>query len=940
MVISDIFRLRDDIRARDFQAAVKSSGPEATAKKVPAGAFLARTFPTNDLVRLLKVVEAKFTRREKELGVIVIRSGMGGGKSHLITALDVILSNPGAAHEWAQKWPQVEFSPPPTPVRVIVRSLTEEPVENLWDCFFEGLGCLTLKDDPTIARQGHPDTALCEQALRDRPALFVLDELEDWLAQWDQQKRRRNLEFLKVLTGLAQEKPNFLLAASILGNDGELEGRLVRDGANEVFLNDANDQIQVILFRLFDGWTPNSRKLPLVSSTVDGYSTLYESVTARSPEFDLVRMHERMLATYPLHPALIDRLVKQVETANTDKDLGLGPRKAILLLQDLVRASVDRVDLILPADFNIADPALRNRLSTLDPQLTRLAANNIDDTAGIPHRELLLSTVLFFSFPVRGETGATYEDLFTSLLRPGGMNINQLDQCLKRLNGLAYNLHPSEDGSRWYFSPEESPAAKINNLARNRAKITDEEGKAELARVLRDFFGAPQGQFVLFDVPEATTRKPEPVRTTEEWRRFFQDCEDFDRGDSLTPTLIAAARQLARADRQQLVYYGRTYPNKFLLIEPSDSKFDLSDLTRPETQDLLDRARRVLACQRLLRDTPDTKENRAKRQTYERESQRALYGLRCLLHDAYGLWMRWPKLPIDPAHPQPEAVKVKPPKDEKATGQSFYEVLEKKLQDTLSPRFIGDHVRKMFFDEGVVRGRTVSELQQMLLKELGRPQVIDRTLLDTVRALPTHNAQPIRLAEDGGADYQDERVPPSVSDQRLLAFRLLEPKPVGTAIPEQEPAKPDEPSPVVTPSGGTTPASGGGGAASGGLWGGLTTPGSAAGTATAQRQAIQSCPSRTKLIEEFQHRLPRQDQQVQDVRIVVQAILKPDTPACELKPQLLGPAKGPDDQATVSVTYNLAGPFSSVTLGQALNSLPDLKGLEGRASYTAEYFDV
>ncbi|MCU0981731.1 MAG: hypothetical protein MUF25_21480 [Pirellulaceae bacterium] len=165
MVISDVFRLRDDIQARDFQAAVKSSGPEATARKVPAAVFLSRTFPTNDLVRLLKVVETKFTRRENELGVIVIRSGMGGGKSHLITALDVILSNPGAAQEWAQKWPQVEFSPPPMPVRVIVRSLTEEPVENLWDCFFEGLGCPALKDDPTIARQGHPDTALCEQAL-------------------------------------------------------------------------------------------------------------------------------------------------------------------------------------------------------------------------------------------------------------------------------------------------------------------------------------------------------------------------------------------------------------------------------------------------------------------------------------------------------------------------------------------------------------------------------------------------------------------------------------------------------------------------------------------------------------------------------------------------------------------------------------------------------
>ena len=35
---------------------------------------------------------------------------------------------------------------------------------------------------------------------------------------------------------------------------------------------------------------------------------MYESVAARSPEFDLVRMHERMLATYPLHPALaLDR---------------------------------------------------------------------------------------------------------------------------------------------------------------------------------------------------------------------------------------------------------------------------------------------------------------------------------------------------------------------------------------------------------------------------------------------------------------------------------------------------------------------------------------------------------------------------------------------------------------------------------------------------------
>lgn len=206
MVISDVFRLRDDILARDFQAAVKSSGPEATARKVPAAVFLSRTFPTNDLVRLLKVVETKFTRREKELGVIVIRSGMGGGKSHLITALDVILSNPGAAQEWAQKWPQVEFTPPPMPVRVIVRSLT----------------------------------------------------------------------------GLAQDKPNFLFAASILGNDGELEGRLVRGGANEVFLNDANDQIQVILFRWLDGWTPNSRKLAVVSNTVDGYSTLYESVAARS----------------------------------------------------------------------------------------------------------------------------------------------------------------------------------------------------------------------------------------------------------------------------------------------------------------------------------------------------------------------------------------------------------------------------------------------------------------------------------------------------------------------------------------------------------------------------------------------------------------------------------------------------------------------------------
>ncbi|HZQ36524.1 MAG TPA: hypothetical protein VFD32_11360 [Dehalococcoidia bacterium] len=110
-------------------------------------------------------------------------------------------------------------------------------------------------------------------------------------------------------------------------------------------------------------------------------------------------------------------------------------------------------------------------------------------------------------------------------------------------------------------------------------------GRARAFAALRALAGTPR--CAIYDVPREQAPRPLRegsiyLRGTPAWRRFLAERRRLDTGEL---SLVLALRPLAERERLLIVDWGTSYANCFLLVEPSDPEFDLTEPARSPPQE-------------------------------------------------------------------------------------------------------------------------------------------------------------------------------------------------------------------------------------------------------------------------------------------------------------------------------------------------------------------
>ncbi len=611
----------DDIALLDMVnlALVGQTAPRGLAGKVPGTAlasdperFFDLTYPTADITDALRVLADRRHRPLATPGTILLSGRYGTGKSHVLLAIYHALQAPEVLRAWARRWHLTGVDIMPG-TRVVARSFVERTAENLWDAVFEALG----RSDLLASVSTYPDGALLTQALDDTPTVLVFDELERWFHALDAKAQSRNINFIQALTEVSMRDPRLTLVTSVLGEHAEPAATIKRCKPLELAFASSDDRERVILYRLFSDHTEHDRRRS--ERVVDHYLDSYRR--ADLPDLDAYR--ERIRATYPFTPELMDILTRKVPQLGGFQNT----RGTLRFLAKLVRATSRNAAIVSSAHIPLTDNDVQNDLRSLDQatggEVVRraLGDNYRDVPPDLPLKDALFSTLLFYSVADPSRTGASAEQVLSAVLAPDD-NPNRIRDALERLLSLAYNLHREDE--RFVFKAAENPHARINAVALS-PRVTDDACREILIDELGKRWGDPRRTLVFPGARDAAT-------LTATGRAL----RDLGRQ---RPKFLLSTRSLARElDLRLELQNLDEQRNLVLLIEPeletslSGATFDLL-----ADDDLLKRARRIEACNRLLESQPRAEA----RATYEEVRATERKRVQQRIAEVYGVYVAW-----------------------------------------------------------------------------------------------------------------------------------------------------------------------------------------------------------------------------------------------------------------------------------------------------------
>ncbi len=587
---------------------VKLGAKVPTAKAVtdPA-AFFRLTFPTEDVRETLYALKDRLQDPQRVSGTVVLTGRYGLGKSHVLLAAHHALSAPDVARSWAAEWnlPALDI---PQDLRVVTRSFIKRTAENLWSVLFEALGC----PERSAQVSTFPDAEMIEAALDDRPTFLILDELERWFgALPDKTAQGQNLAFIQALSEVADRDRRITLVTSVLGAEEEPAETLRRTKPLELAFRSDLDRQRVLLFRLFENHGDHDRGR--VAEVADAYVDAWRA--AGIPGLDEYRA--RLVETFPFSPEFLDLLTKKVPNLSGFQNT----RGSLRFLSKIVGHTKDSRPMLSSQDVPLHDSDINNTLRNLDSTGGEVVRRALGDNyeavpADLPHKDELFSTILFYSITDPTTPGATEEQILLAALDPGE-NPNKLKDGLSQLRTLAFNLHRREN--RYLFRTQENPHARINAMAGSPA-VRREAWRAIIVEALAKRWGAKERTAIFTGNPDET----KPVINGLANRGLCY---------------LISVRALKPTERLQLQNLAERR-NMVLLIEPltgtdlgrDENKYDLRNDER-----LVQRARRIEACNILLEGQPTAESEKVYREV-RREEKKALTDA---IDEQYGFYVKW-----------------------------------------------------------------------------------------------------------------------------------------------------------------------------------------------------------------------------------------------------------------------------------------------------------
>lgn len=431
----EVIRPHDDVARGEFTASefaadlhVVHTQQTASPEYSDPAEFFSRTYLTEGLRDLLSRSLRRLSGDGNASPVVNLQTNFGGGKTHSMLALYHLFSGTPA-----RKLPQeiqelVAANGNPDLGRLGVRRVVlvgtrlspAKPtskddgtkVHTLWGELAWQLGGreayeLVAADD----RAGtNPGDALRTLIRRYAPALILIDE---WVAYARQLVTGNDLAagsfdtqftFAQSLTEVVQSVPGAMLVVSIPASDAG-SGSDIEIGGTSGQL--ALDRLQNVIRRVADQWRPSSKDesfeivrrrlfqapdaetLTTIAAVARSFVTMYRDNTAVFPRGATAMSdgyEQRIRASYPLHPELLDRLYEDWSTLGRFQRT----RGVLKLVSSIVHelwASTDKSPLILPGNVPLdATPVNTDLTQYLEDQWKPIIDSDIDGPTSTAHK--------------------------------------------------------------------------------------------------------------------------------------------------------------------------------------------------------------------------------------------------------------------------------------------------------------------------------------------------------------------------------------------------------------------------------------------------------------------------------------------------------------------------------------------------------------------------
>ncbi|MCX6842110.1 MAG: Swt1 family HEPN domain-containing protein [candidate division WOR-3 bacterium] len=492
--------------------------------------FFRRTFLTQGLSDLLLGALKRVNNRSAN-PVIDLQTNFGGGKTHALLALYHLFSGtpPAQLTGTEDLLERNGLNIPKIVNRAVIVGTRLAPgsahkksdgaeVRTLWGEIAwqlggkEGYGYVADADQTAT----NPGDALHKLLAKYAPCVILIDE---WVAYARQLHGGADLPggtfdtqvtFAQALCDAVKDVSTAFLVVTLPESKNEIGGewgQLALERLRNVIHRDespwrpasSEEGFEIVRRRLFQPITTrehNVQRDAVARAFSEMYQAQHQEFPSECREADYER---RILAAYPIHPELFDRLYNDWSTL----DRFQRTRGVLRLMAAVIHSLWERHDsnlLIMPASVPIDDPAVKSELTSyLEEQWDPVIEKDVDgphsqplalDRENIPNFgrysacRRVARTVFVGSAPLQRASGKGVDDRRVKLgcVQPGE-SAATFGDALRRLTDRSTFLYV--DGSRYWYSVQ----ATVARLAEDRAK--QYEGKpaevhAEIERLLKD----------------------------------------------------------------------------------------------------------------------------------------------------------------------------------------------------------------------------------------------------------------------------------------------------------------------------------------------------------------------------------------------------------------------------------------------------------------------
>ena len=426
----DVIRPHDDVSRGEFTASefaadlhLVRTGQATSAEYGDPVEFFTRTYLTEGLRDLLSRAVRRLNGDGNASPVVNLQTNFGGGKTHSMLGLYHLFSGAPAARlpqeiqELVAESCNVDLETLGVKRVALVgtylqagASLIKDDgteVHTLWGELAWQLGGREAYDiiadaDRTGTSPGESLRTLIEKY---SPALILIDEWVAYARQLVSDKElpagsfETQFTFAQSLTEVVRSIPGAMLVVSIPASDTGEDGR-----GSDIEIGGANGQLalerlQNVIRRVADQWRPSSKDesfeivrrrlfqapnaegLTTISAVARNFVTMYRNNTALFPRDATTPGEEyenRIRASYPLHPELLDRLYEDWSTLERFQRT----RGVLKLVSSIVHelwASNDQSPLILPGNVPLDTASVNTDLTQyLEDQWKPIIDSDID----------------------------------------------------------------------------------------------------------------------------------------------------------------------------------------------------------------------------------------------------------------------------------------------------------------------------------------------------------------------------------------------------------------------------------------------------------------------------------------------------------------------------------------------------------------------------------